>query len=864
MVLGLCCMLRVGSTQADYPEYSKTADVVAIISFLFCATFVIWHRSVYDNWLSEYDIFTFFLPWYGQLGDRLRDFDIPGWTPFFSSGSPVAGDPSGGWMYAPAMLTFTFLSVESAFKTMIALQLFIGGTATFIFSRVIGFHTLAASMSMFTFAFGPFLYGQTHYATVGGQVSTWIPVGLLAVEKAARATSWPPKILWWALGGFALGQMAVSWPGQGFINGAMILIGWIFYRYLLPVENPSLSEWHRARAGVGASSMVLLFGLGLSAAGFLPRLATNLESSIPGGDYSKVMGGDYLAEPHNLTTLLSDLFVNDLANRPVAISGVLFSLMILGLLLSHKHHAVPFFGTVFAFGLILSFRDTPLHRLFYLIPEFENVHQHSPRRLLWVLFLAPSMLAGAAVQALPTWWNKPRAGLFIATPMVILALVDAYLTGKGVWIGWTPYITAGLITLLALAVVSPVPAFRYISRDDITTYALVAMLILAFVFPAGRDIHRSVNGLHPPGTLLSNDAETQDLIDQYVSGTDPEGAGAFLQARVDRTGPFRYVGYAGRNPETNEASYSSRRRSPEVMNSLLNGRSFFLGLEQISGYNPLHLKYYVDYIDAMNGGPQDYHWLDPYPTALLGSNLLNMLNVRFIVVSNAEEQFLKAMAEQDYSPAYVNANVTIFENPRALPRAWIVHQVRANNNGEGLAQLATGSVNPLEVAFVNGDFTGLPQSDNPASPGVPSPPESVKIISHQGDHIVAEVTAQASGLVVFSEVYARGWRATLDGKHTPLWRTNHALRGVEVPSGTHVIELAYAPKALTIGMWCTGLTAVALFGVSGAVIADRVGAAPPFRLPGHEPANHMKRSLFHTLRSGLPLMRNKRKRGSFD
>ncbi len=474
------------------------------------------------------------------------------------------------------------------------------------------------------------------------------------------------------------------------------------------------------------------------------------------------------------------------------------------------------------------------------------------------------MLAGAAVQALPTWWNKPRAGLFIATPMVILALVDAYLTGKGVWIGWTPYITAGLITLLALAVVSPVPAFRYISRDDITTYALVAMLILAFVFPAGRDIHRSVNGLHPPGTLLSNDAETQDLIDQYVSGTDPEGAGAFLQARVDRTGPFRYVGYAGRNPETNEASYSSRRRSPEVMNSLLNGRSFFLGLEQISGYNPLHLKYYVDYVDAMNGGPQDYHWLDPYPTALLGSNLLNMLNVRFIVVSNAEEQFLKAMAEQDYSPAYVNANVTIFENPRALPRAWIVHQVRANNNGEGLAQLATGSVNPLEVAFVNGDFTGLPQSDNLASPGVPSPPESVKIISHQGDHIVAEVTAQASGLVVFSEVYARGWRATLDGKHTPLWRTNHALRGVEVPSGTHVIELAYAHKALTIGMWCTGLTAVALFGVSGAVIADRVGAAPPFRLPGHEPANHMKRSLFHTLRSGLPLMRNKRKRGSFD
>lgn len=202
--------MRAETVQNDDRQYLNGADKIAILAFVICAVFVIWHRSVYDNWLTEYDIFTFFLPWYGQLGERLRDFDLPGWTPHFSSGSPVAGDPSGGWMYMPVMITFTFLSVESAFKAMIALQLLIAGTSTFIFARTIGFNTLAASTSMFTYAFGPFLYGQTQYATVGGQVSTWIPVGLLAVEKAYRSPAWAPKILWWALSGFALSQMAVS------------------------------------------------------------------------------------------------------------------------------------------------------------------------------------------------------------------------------------------------------------------------------------------------------------------------------------------------------------------------------------------------------------------------------------------------------------------------------------------------------------------------------------------------------------------------------------------------------------------------------------------------------------------------------
>src|SRR5689334_19039863 len=57
--------------------------------------------------LYRLDIVTFYIPWYEQLGQRLRDFDIPGWMPYAMSGSPFAGDPQSGWGYLPAMVIFT-------------------------------------------------------------------------------------------------------------------------------------------------------------------------------------------------------------------------------------------------------------------------------------------------------------------------------------------------------------------------------------------------------------------------------------------------------------------------------------------------------------------------------------------------------------------------------------------------------------------------------------------------------------------------------------------------------------------------------------------------------------------------------------
>jgi len=125
---------------------------------------------------------SYFLPWHGHLGDRLGAFAIPGWMPWLSGGSPVAGDSSGGCWYVPVMLTFSTLGVMTAFKAMILIQTLIGGSAVYGLSRSIGLRPIAALTSTVAFALGPFLAGQTSYGTVAGLASAWLSVALLGVE----------------------------------------------------------------------------------------------------------------------------------------------------------------------------------------------------------------------------------------------------------------------------------------------------------------------------------------------------------------------------------------------------------------------------------------------------------------------------------------------------------------------------------------------------------------------------------------------------------------------------------------------------------------------------------------------------------
>src|SRR5215212_4181562 len=214
-------------------SWTRRGDLLALAALLFLSALVIANRVVFDGWLARHDIITFFLPGYTFLGEQLRAFDIPGWSPYFFGGQPFAGDPQSGWMFLPTMLTFPLFEPGTAFKITVALALLIAGFATYAFARVVGLRPVPSLMAAVVFEFGPLLYHTTDCCTIRAQLQIWIPVSLLGVELALRSLTWRGRVAAWFLAGFGISQMFAGWLGQGSLDGILVVGSYLGYRALL-------------------------------------------------------------------------------------------------------------------------------------------------------------------------------------------------------------------------------------------------------------------------------------------------------------------------------------------------------------------------------------------------------------------------------------------------------------------------------------------------------------------------------------------------------------------------------------------------------------------------------------------------------
>jgi len=160
---------------------------------------------------------------------------------------------------------------------------------------------------------------------------------------------------------------------------------------------------------------------------------------------------------------------------------------------------------------------------------------------------------------------------------------------------------------------------------------------------------------------------------------------------------------------------------------------------------------------------------------------------------------------------YRDELVVIYENPNVYARAWIVHDVQPAMDGSELVHFADGSVKGRQTAFVDGELPDVTPTTSV---------ESATITATSPESVTIQTTTSTNGLLVVSDAYDDGWNAYIDGQQTDVLRTNHAFRGVALPAGEHEVILRYEPRSLTIGLWTTGFSIVALIGLWSWAIVD--------------------------------------------
>jgi hypothetical protein len=164
-------------------------------------------------------------------------------------------------------------------------------------------------------------------------------------------------------------------------------------------------------------------------------------------------------------------------------------------------------------------------------------------------------------------------------------------------------------------------------------------------------------------------------------------------------------------------------------------------------------------------------------------------------------------------------------NPYALGNAWLVDEVKWVDNANEELEALNGfdpartavvdrrfaSVLPGEIpqqesgAAIDSTAVGIEYTDAPLSTGH----EALDIDDHDSEYrgsvtlthyepnaLTYQVESEQGGVVVFSEIYYPGWQATIDGEKAEIARANYVLRALEMPAGSHTVEMTFDPQSI--------------------------------------------------------------------
>jgi hypothetical protein len=206
---------------------------------------------------------------------------------------------------------------------------------------------------------------------------------------------------------------------------------------------------------------------------------------------------------------------------------------------------------------------------------------------------------------------------------------------------------------------------------------------------------------------------------------------------------------------------------------------------------------------------------------LIDPGLIHIERVNFVAPDGQAASLAHLIGRDDQTLIYRDAQyVAVFENPDALPRAFLVHTAHLADDHAALQEMTREDFKPLQDLIL---ADGAPIREGGAQPtqtarGLQRADEQVRLVDEQPERVVLSVRASAPGYLLLADAWYPGWIARVDGADTPIHRADLIFRAVPVSAGTHEIVFEYRPTTFYVG---AALSAVGLLSVMGMLAQSR-------------------------------------------
>jgi hypothetical protein len=215
-------------------------------------------------------------------------------------------------------------------------------------------------------------------------------------------------------------------------------------------------------------------------------------------------------------------------------------------------------------------------------------------------------------------------------------------------------------------------------------------------------------------------------------------------------------------------------------------------------YHPLYIKRYGEFISYANTGeyppPLSRSDVTITNTATVSAGLDQRRQRLFEILGVDLFFYKKAHNAIGSDPIWEDQNWIITKNEKALPKAYFVDSVIIKENDQQILKtLFSPTFNPKTTAIIEeSDSLQNQKFEN-------SLEQSITINNYKENSVQLQTDRNKTSFLVFSDNYYPGWKALLDGKEIPIYRTNYTFRGVSIPEGKHTLLFIYEPASFFIG-----------------------------------------------------------------
>jgi hypothetical protein len=756
----------------------------------------------YENYLLA-DVPLVMEPWRAFARAMLHAGTLPAWNPHVLTGVPFFSNPQTG-LFSPFSLPLWVLPLDRGLGVSSALILWAAAFGAYLLVRELGLGFLAGLLAGVAFAFC-----STNVMLLTPQVMpsvlAMLPWMLWLVERTLRRGS-PGSALGLALvTAIALGG---GHPGMQ-VHVPLAAACYALLRAALMEHGdraPRLRRLALAGGGMALGGLLMAVMLVPEVLASHGTIGTNAraggQTTLPGAAHMPlamartVLFPDWWGRPSAIEAAAGPTQTLELNYQERTFYAGVVTLLLACVALTTRRdwRAKAPFAVIGVLALAITIHTPGLFQLVEHLPVLELVEN---QRLHAVFELMLPVLGAFGLQELLDRPRGQRARLAVPLGALAVALIAAATAGaRAADVGHT---------LRHFLTGADFQSDGVLKLTSVAWFALFALAVGAALALARRRPQRRV-AIATALVLLA----TLDAL-HFAHGYNPMGPAS--KAIPPRTPAIAFL-----------QRHAREGRIVGLELALPADWSLHYGLFDVRSYDPPYPteRYFALWREA---NPEQVDW-KPLMVEDLGPTTLRVtgaLGARWIVAEpGTSAPGRHDPWQRELRAVYRGRDATIFEDPRALPRALVAPAVALVPDAEAAARaLVADAAQPRRTVVVERDQPGV------AGLAGGPPVRGSAAVTHETDtRVTLRATLERRGLVVLSDQLTDGWSVRVDGRPARALHADDVMRGVVVPAGRHTIVWRYAMPGLRAGI-ALSLLALAATLAAGAALVVRARRRAP-------------------------------------